>query len=338
MAPVQKNTRSLHWAIVGPGQIAHQFIEDMRYVSGYDCDVTAVMSRSLREAEEFAGQYHIPAYFDNLEKMLTHHSPDVVYIATPHADHFDQAAACLRRQIPVLCEKPFALNEEQGKQLIRLSREQNTFLMEGMWIRFLPDIKQVITLLEENSIGSLNSVVADMSYQAPRDKNNRFYDPSLGGGSLLDLGIYPVYLAMLTLGLPDRIKAGALLSEEGIDKSCAMILEYNSGAYAVLESSIIKETGKSATLFGSKGKIIIEPPWNEKPKGISVVYNDYVRDYPCSWDGRGFQYEMEEVADCLSNGKIESPLHSHQQSLTLLHIMDEIRRQTGITYPADRFF
>lgn len=326
----------LRWGIIGPGQIAHQFVEDMQYATACRNEVSGVMSLSLYEAKEFASQYLIPYYSDKLEDMLKQSKPDVVYIATPHSAHFNAAAECLQHKIPVLCEKPFALNETQGSELIDLSRKNDTFFMEGMWIRFLPDIKRLAALLEQKVIGDLNSLVADMSYCAPRDRDNRFYDPALGGGSLLDLGIYPLYLALITLGVPSGVKATALLTPEAIDRSCAMMLEYDNSAYALLESSIIKETSRTAVFFGSLGRIIIESPWNEKPEGIIVhLYDGAKKTYPCQWEGRGFQLEMDEVAACLLEGHIESTLHSHAESLKLLRLMDEIRNQTGILYPAD---
>lgn len=336
---IQKNSSGVplvRWSIIGPGQIAHHFIEDMPLATNSQNEVIAIMSNDLSEAADFTKKYNIPQYFDSLAEMLEMSHPDIVYIATPHAAHYGQANICLQYKIPVLCEKPFAINKEQAKGIIHTSQENSTFLMEGMWIRFLPDIKFILALLEQNAIGKLNSLIADMSYRAPKDLNNRFYNPALGGGSLLDLGIYPVYLSLLSLGIPDNIKATALLSESLIDISCAVIFEYVSKAYALLESSIIKNTSKQAIIYGEDGWILIRKPWNEKPPGIVVsLYEGSEVEYPFEWEGRGFQFEIQEVVDCLTQGLIECPLHNHDQSLTLMGLMDEIRRQTGITYPSE---
>lgn len=324
----------IRWAVIGPGQIAHHFVNDMPLAIKSRNEVVGVMSNDLGEAKEFAEKYHIDYYSDSLENMLENSRPDIVYIATPHAAHFKQASGCLKHRVGVLCEKPCTLNEKQATELIRIAREYHTFLMEGMWIRFLPDFKLIIDLLEQNIIGKLNSVVADMSYKAPEDSGSRFYNPALGGGSLLDLGIYPVYLSLLTLGIPDRIKAVALLSEKRIDKSCAVIFEYTSRAYALLESSIIKNTHKQAIIYGENGMIWIKEPWNEKPSSLLVsLYDGAEIEYPFEWQGRGFQYEIDAVTDCLVHGLIECPLHDYQKSLALIRLMDEIRAQTGITYP-----
>jgi predicted dehydrogenase len=325
----------LTWAIIGPGNIARDFIHDMTLVTECKNNVVAVMSNDLGEAEAFATAYHIPYFFNSIQKMLDLASPDIVYISTPHAAHFSQALECLQRHIAVLCEKPMTLNLEQVTALIETSKANRTFLMEGMWIRFLPSIGQVLELLRHNMIGEINSIVADMSYLAPEDAENRFYNPELGGGSLLDLGIYPVYLALLILGLPRLIKTTSLLSSDGIDKSCAIIAEYADSAYAILESSIIKKTEKKAHIYGDKGCITILEPWNEKPAGILVSFYDGTSaKYPCEWEGRGFQFEIAEVIHCLSSHRIESDLHNHMESFRLIGLLDEIRSQAKIVYPS----
>jgi predicted dehydrogenase len=176
-----------------------------------------------------------------------------------------------------------------------------------------------------------------MSFRAPRDSGNRFYDPALGGGSLLDLGIYPVYLALLMMGEPDSVQAHAVLSETGVDEGCVVILGYGKKkAYAVAESSLVKETDKTAVIWGEKGSITLEAPWNEKPPGIRVQrYDGKPLFYPLQWPGRGFQYEITEALNCVAGGRIESPLHDHARSLALARLLDEIRRQTAIYYPGE---
>lgn len=337
MQKTNHSRKPLKWAIVGPGQIAHSFVEDMSHVKSRPMEVVAALSQNAAEAQQFAVQYNIPYYFDDLDKMLNESQPDIVYIATPHSSHFKLARRCLQYGVPVLCEKPFALNEKQGKILVQTARGKKTFFMEGMWIRFLPVITQIKALLSQNILGNLNALEADMSYRAPKDQQNRFYNPALGGGSLLDLGIYPVYLALLLLGMPDKIKATALLYKDSIDQNCACLFEYQSGPYAILESSIINDTRNEALVYGDKGRLIIKKPWNEKPGALIVaLYDRQEVKYPCQWPGRGFQYEMEEVVHCLDQGMVESPLHNHETSLNLLHLLDKIRAQTGIRYPSER--
>lgn len=199
---------------------------------------------------------------------------DAVYIATPHASHYEYAAACLKHNIPVLCEKPLTVSYEQTAELVRLSRECNTLLMEGMWIRFLPSMSKLINLVEANEIGEVISIKAFMSYQAPKDDSNRYYNPDLGGGSLLDLGIYPLFLTTLLMGRPDYVQASARRSKKGIDEHCVVLLARKQQQYALLESSILIKTKNDAIISGCKGTVIIHEPWNEKPHGISIEWND----------------------------------------------------------------
>jgi predicted dehydrogenase len=253
--------------------------------------------------------------------------------------HHEQTLQCLQHKIPVLCEKPLAINTGQVQEMIAAAESHQTFLMEGMWIRFLPSIKKVLSIIDENTIGRVLCVKADMSYLAPKEPGSRFYDPEKGGGSLLDLGIYPVYLALLMLGRPKAIQAWARLTEKKIDEGCAAIFQYDNGAYATIESSLVIQQEWQAIIYGEKGKIKIRRPWNEMPQGIDVeIYNGTITNHQCEWKGRGLQYEVDEVVDCIQNGKIESQLFCHRFSIDLMETMDEIRKQTGIQYPEDREF
>lgn len=332
----QLNNMKLNWGIIGPGNIARDFVSDLKWVNGCSNTVTGVMSNKLAEAEEFAKTYSVPQWFDDIEEMLEKTSPDIVYIASPHSEHHKESLTCLQNKVAVLCEKPLALNYKQAEEMINMSRTNHTFLMEGMWIRFLPSISKVLEILQQKLLGQVNSIIADMSYVAPKDEHNRFYDPYLGGGSLLDLGIYPVYLSLLILGKPHNIKAAARLSRDQIDENCAIIFEYSDGIYSLLESSIIKNTDRQARVYGENGVLTLLKQWNEKPEAITLsLYNQKIQKFPCKWKGRGFQFEVEEVARCLGAGKIESDLHSHEDSLLLLKTLDEIRAKANIVYPVE---
>lgn len=325
--------KKIKWGIIGPGEIANSFMDDMQYVSGYKNEVISVMSNTMKSAEEFAEDHKVTGVFDSVKKMLEKEKPDVVYISSPHSAHYEETMICLEHKVPVLCEKPIALNLQQAAEMVSLSKKNQTFLLEGMWIRFLPSIRFVLELLRQGAIGKIKAVEADMSYVAPKDKDNRFYNPELGGGSLLDLGIYPVYLSLLLLGKPDGLDTVARLTDEGIDENCKMIFNYNNGALALLESSIIKETSKEVQISGERGTITIQSQWNEKPAAISVsLLNDRTFTYPCEWEGRGFQFEINEVLECISKGKIESSLHSHQDTLNLMSTLDMIRARNNIVY------
>ena len=326
----------LHWAIVGPGNIASDFIGDLALVKGGPNTVVGVMSNRIEEAEAFARQHDIPGRFDDLEDMLQSTRPDVVYIAAPHSVHFPAAMTCIQQGCAVLCEKPLGINSEEVIRLIQAAQEKEVFLLEGMWIRFLPSLFRLRALVKSNAIGPIEHLIADMSYVAPNDRHNRFYDPRLGGGSLLDLGLYPVYLSLLVFGKPTAIVATARLTDQKVDEDCSLLFQYSKKRFAILESSIVRETSRTATLYGRKAKLTLLKPWNEKPGALVLSpYEGACRQIPCFWPGRGFQYEIEEVIRCLNAGRIESSLHSHAVSLALASLLDRIRKKTGIQYPAD---
>lgn len=324
------------WAVIGPGQIARDFVCDMHLVSAFSTSVKAVLSSDLEEARAFTEQHDIPGYYDDLQQMLREVRPDMVYIATPHTFHADYALRCMDSGVGVLCEKPMGINSRQVERMVKTARARHTLLMEGMWIRYLPSIGRLLALLNDGRVGAIHSIEANMSFRAPRDPENRFYSQWLGGGSLLDLGIYPVYLAVLVLGEPESVQAHALVNESGIDEGCIAILGYGRKAYALAESSLIIETDKTAVISGEKGSVRLAAPWNEKSPGIQVhLFDQKPVFYPLDWPGRGFQYEITEALRCLGEKRIESDLHNHQMSLAVARVLDEIRRQTGIVYPGE---
>lgn len=325
------------WGIIGPGSIATDFAHDLPLVKGAQHRVGAVLSHSLHKAAKFAKEEDAPQYFENMEDFVSKGKMDAVYIATPHTLHYEETLKCLQHKIPVLCEKPLAMNSRQVQKMVDTAIANNTFLLEGMWLRFLPSIQKVLALVNNGMTGNIVSIKADMSYKAPSDPESRYFNPELGGGSLLDLGIYPVFLTHLLLGKPAEIKATARLTDKQVDETCAAIFRYHQGCYAIIESSLITETALTATIYGTKGKIHIATPWNEMPASITTeVYGGATEHHYCKWEGRGFQYEAEEVYNCVQQGKLYSELYCHQFSLDLMNTLDAIRRQTNITYPADQ--
>ena len=322
----------MRWGIIGPGNIAKEFAEDLKHVENVKCEIGPVLGHISEHAEEFVKKHGGFAIKDIYE--LINIKPDAVYIATPHPLHYEQALTCLQNKIPVLCEKPLALNEKQVNGLINASKENKTFLMEGMWTRFLPSFQFLFNVIQSGTIGKVLHLHADMSFIAEKDKNNRFFNPELGGGSLLDIGVYPVYLAYLLLGNPDKIFACGKINKAHIDETCGVTLKYNNGNYAMLESSIITQTEGSAWIYGSEGTIRIKKPWTEQPEKIEVIINNEssFKHIP-SWPGRGFQYEVEEVIRCLDEEKTESETLPHTASRNVVKIMDEVRSQLNIVYP-----
>lgn len=320
------------WGIIGPGNIAHDFARDLRVIPVQQ-QVVAVMGPHSESTTEFAREFNVKNIYTDFDDFLNDKNIEAVYIASPHPQHYQQALACLEHNKAVLCEKPMTINADQCQTLITAAQVHKTFLMEGMWIRFLPSIQQVVSLVSQGRIGNIISVNASIDYKAPEESNSRYFDPAKGGGSLLDLGIYPVFLACLLLGKPHSIESTAILSEEGVDKECTSTFRYSSGQQAIIRSSLLSQTEKPAEIKGELGTIRILQPWFERSSGIELrVGNEEPIIYPCNWEGHGLHYEVREVLNCLQQNKIESDQFPHGFSLDMITVMDEIRKQVQVTY------
>lgn len=324
--------RSYNWGIIGPGSIAHDFANDIKLVSAPQ-KITAVLSHREESANAFADEFAIAGRYITIDDFVKKSKVDIVYIATPHPFHYEQIKACLNNQIAVLCEKPIVINHDQFEELKQLSKEKNTFLMEGMWIRFLPSFQKLLQVIDDKKVGDISSVKASMYYKAPCDENSRYYDPEKGGGSLLDLGVYCVFLSTLIFGFPQKIKAVGSLTDKAIDEACAALLSYTHGRYAILESSLLIKKNMAAEIYGTRGIIRILDPWFEKSPAIEIEQDNGEKEtIPLSWEGHGLQFEIEEAINCISSQKIESDLMPAKFSGDVLKIMDEIRRQLNINY------
>jgi predicted dehydrogenase len=324
------------WGIIGPGNIADSFISDMQFCKTATHTATAVLHHSIDKAKKFGDKHGISAVYDSLENFVDEAKVDAVYIATPHTLHYEQTIACLKKGIPVLCEKPMGINKIQVEEMIQTAKENDTFLMEGMWVRFLPSLAKITEIIEKGSIGPVQTIKATLSFKAPYDENNRYFNPDLGGGSLLDLGIYPVFLSVYLLGKPERLKAIAHLTDEKIDEACSVFCEYSEERKSFLDCSLVTKSDNKAIIYGEKGYITIAEPWNEKPSEIRIDYNDgnFV-SYPCNWEGEGLHYEMDEVCSNIKEGRKESRKMSFNLSLDMINMLDVIREKSGIEYPRE---
>jgi len=319
------------WGIIGPGKIAHKFAEALSYAP--DAELFAVASRSEKRARDFSNHYKIPRYYQGYEKIVQDPEIDIIYVATPHTMHYDNTLLCLENRVPVLCEKPFTITRNQLQRLVDISRKENVFLMEAIWTRFLPTIKRVVEIKESGLLGSIKVIHADFGFKAPFDPAGRLYNLSLGGGALLDIGIYPVFLALLLMGKPAVIKSTAVLSETGADESCNILFEYPDGATANLECTISAETPGVATVIFEKGQIKINPKWYA-PSSLTIIHpNKKTEELTFESVGNGYHYEAIEAMRCLENGLIECPDLTLDFSLDLMGLLDKIRSQCGIKYP-----
>jgi predicted dehydrogenase len=322
--------KKINWGIIGPGKIAHRFAEAV--VNEGNSSIYAIASRDRDRAEEFAEKHNAAVVHENYEALAKDPAVDVVYIATPHSYHQEQAILCLRNKKPVLCEKPMSVNFESTLKMVNAARENNTFLMEAMWTRFMPAVGKSMQLINDGVIGDVKFVRADFGDQFPFDPTSRVYDLKLGAGSILDIGIYPLFLILHILGKPDEIKSFAHLSATGADDLASAILYYKEGKMGSMLSSTVMHTPIAAEIIGTKGTIALHPFWYET-KSISLHKFEHEPEHiDVSYPGNGFEFEISEVLSCLTRGAKQSDLLPLDFSLLLSKTMDEICKTSNIHY------
>ena len=322
----------IRWGILGTGNIAKQFARGLAVLP--DADLAAVGSRALAGADGFGDEFDVPRRHPSYAALAGDPDVDAIYVATPHTLHCENSLLCLQAGKAVLCEKPFTVNAGEAEQVIDLAREKGLFLMEAMWTRFLPAMVKVRQLLAEGAIGEVGMLAADFGFRASFDPQSRLFDPHLGGGALLDVGVYPISLASMVFGTPSRISSMAHLGQTGVDEQAAMIFGYDQDRMAVLTAATRTNTPHEAILNGSEGRIRIDSPW-WKPVALtlSVQGEDRVLDLP--FEGNGYNYEAVEVMDCMRGGKTESDVMPLDETLSIMQTMDRIRAQWGLRYPME---
>ena len=323
-------TDKLRWAIMGPGKITLTILHDFALV-GITFD--AVGSRSIERATAYASNHSISKAYGSYEELVADPDLDVIYIATTHNAHFENAKLALGAGKHVLLEKSFTLDANEAKQLAALAEQKNVFLMEAMWTRFLPNHVALFEKIEEGIIGEPLYVIADHNQYLPKIKAPRLHDPALGGGSMLDVGIYPISFAHRVFGKPERIQATASLMPGNIDESVAAIFEYSGGRQALIHSSIRVKGPVRAFVMGDKGRIELEKQFYEH--GSFTVYDlddQEIFRYEGNIEGRGMQYQALEVERCIRSGLRQSPIMSLDETIEIMEVMDQIRQQTGIEY------
>ncbi|HEY4064916.1 MAG TPA: Gfo/Idh/MocA family oxidoreductase [Puia sp.] len=325
------------WGILGPGKIANKFAVALTQTEG--ARLEAVASRDAGRSREFAAAHGAARWYDNYEQLAADPAIDAVYIATPHGFHAEHALLCLRHGKAVLCEKPMALFNGQVREMVDAARTNNVFLMEAMWTRFLPIMEKTMELIREGRIGSVRQVRADFGFLAPFNPDGRLYNLRLGGGSLLDIGVYPLFLCLQLLGEPDSIRAAGHLAPTGADETCHALLQYHDGRNAAFSSTLACPSGIKAEICGTEGIIELPSPWYKNDKLVLRPGADQKASQPQTIQlepmVNGFEYQIREVMQCLAEGRIESPKMSHAFSLTMSKVMDAIRGQIGVKYAGE---
>jgi predicted dehydrogenase len=330
---VAEKARKLRWGLIGASNIARSYMKPAIDNQPHST-VAAVASADPDWAETFARENGIPRVHQSVSDLIDDPDIDVVYISTTNELHCAQTIAAARAGKHVLCEKPLALNRAQATRMADAARSAGLFLMEAIWSRFLPSYRTLVSLLEEERIGDPLLVEADFGFRRPIEPTHRLFDPALGGGALLDLGIYPLQLASLVLGPPDQVTALGHLGSTGVDEQVAAVLHHPGGTLAVVKAAIRTPLACTGRIAGTRGAIEL-PAFMHCPEAVSVQVLGQTERIECPMDGDGLRYEIDEVHRCLSAGLTESPSMPLDESVTLAGTLDTLRAQVGVRYAAD---
>ncbi|THJ67935.1 Gfo/Idh/MocA family oxidoreductase [Arthrobacter echini] len=338
-SPVAATGRPLRWGVAATGGIAAKVTGDLALLE--DAVLHAVSSRSADRAAVFAERFGFTAgYGDDggtagYQRLMDDPDVDVVYVATPHGQHFEVSRAALDAGKHVLVEKSFTINAAEALELAQLAAERGLFLMEAVWTRFLPSINRAWDLIHSGVLGEIRWVQADLGFTAPDDRTSRLWDPAAGGGALLDLTVYPLTWALGSLGFPASVSAVGVLSSDGVDEQNALMLRYDSGAYAQLSSSFIASCPAQATVSGSKGWLKTGGKLHDPTELTIAVDGEEPRVERFEQVGAAYTYELREVTRCIQEGLRESPTMPLDDTLATLRLFDDVRAQLGVRYAND---
>lgn len=324
-------TDPIKWGVLGPGRIAHKFAEGLRHVRGGR--LTAVGSRNLSRAKDFAAMYHAPKAYGSYEELVSDGSIDAIYVATPHPQHSACCRICLEAGKHVLCEKPITVNALEAHELAKLARLQKVLLMEAMWTRFIPTTKAVIELIHAGDIGTPIYLTCDFGFSGSLDPSGRQLSRDLAGGALLDVGVYCVSLAYMILGKPTKVMATAHIGPSGVDERTSLSSNHANGAVAAMFCSVTAKSPQTATIVGTSGHITMRSPfWCSEELTLTINgRKPEIRCFPLL--GNGFNYETEHFMELIRSGANESPLHSMKRSISIMETLDNIRQQINLSYP-----
>ncbi len=325
--------RRYRWAVIGTGTIARKFLSDLSRIP--EAEVYAVCSRSLSRAREFGEDYGASAFYDDVLAMAEDQNVDIVYVATPHTEHFSNAITCMENGKAVLVEKPMAVNSEQARKMMECARRNNVFLMEAMWSRLFPAFRTLVKWVAMGRMGQIRNISADFGFFNTHGPEERLLNPALGGGATLDVGPYVIWAAASLVGLPAKVQAMGRLGETGVDEHTIINLQHSMGVTSQLMCGIDGKTPQQLIITGTEGWIWVPDFWHAdtliyQPRGES---DEEVLSFP--YEGLGYQFQINEVMDCVSKGFTESPRVPLSMSVSIMEVMDEVRRQIGVRYAMD---
>jgi predicted dehydrogenase len=331
--PTGTSDGRIRWGILGTGFIAGLQTQDL-IENGFT--VQAVGSRTLGSSKAFAEEYGVATAHGSYEDLVADPLVDVVYIATPHPFHHANALLALNAGKHVLVEKSFTMNAREAQDIVDFAESKGLVALEAMWSRFLPHMIRIREIIEEGTIGEVRKVVASHNQSLPKDPAHRLNDPALGGGALLDLGIYPVSFAIDILGTPETIRASASMTATGVDRQTAAIFEYVGGQQAIVDCELDAASANRAMVIGTEGWIDIESTWyNPTPFTVHAVDGSVVERYDQPVNSRGMQFQAAELERLVSEGVTAGTILPPRESVAVMAAMDEIRRQIGLSYDAD---
>jgi predicted dehydrogenase len=339
-SPIEATGRPLRWGVVSTGRMAGRATEDIARLE--DAVLQAVSSRSEGTALDFQERFGFAsAYYDTggargYELLFADPAVDVVYVATPHGQHYEIARRALEAGKHVLCEKSLVINAREAAELIGLARDGGLFLMEAIWTRFLPAVNRAWQIIASGELGTIHWIQADLGFPAPYDAASRLWNPAAGGGALLDLTVYPLTWALGALGFPQTVTAVGHVNEDGVDDQNALTLTYSSGAQAQLTSSLLAWSPRTATVAGSHGWLRAGPPLHNPSELLIQQHRGPSRTEQFGQIGNGYTHQLREVTRCIQAGLTESPSMPWEHTLKTMRLFDGVRAQLGVSYLNDR--
>jgi predicted dehydrogenase len=319
------------WGILAPGKMSAKFASDLKLLD--NVELYAVGSRNTGRAEIFAREHGFQKYYGSYEELAADREVEIIYIASPHSHHYEHTMLCLKNKKAVICEKAFALNSRETEEMIAEAARQKVFLMEALWPPFQPIYKKMNEVLQSGLPGNIIHLNARFGFQAPFNPVDRKFNLELGGGSLLDIGIYPVIDTLFFMGVPDEVIARASFSETGSEDSISIIFGYKDGRMANLYSSFCTAAGIGCDLLCEKGNLLFSRGRDMSQQLIVSMIGQESKEYSLLPEGMGYQFEAMEVMKCLDEGKLESDVVPLSFSRDLMKILDRIRNAAGIVFP-----
>lgn len=327
-------SQKIRFGIIGAGRIAQKFAKGISFVE--DANLVAIASRNIDSANTFGDMFGIEKRYGSYKELVQDKDIDVVYISTPNSFHKEHTILCLENKKAVICEKPFGSNQGEVEEMIKVAKENKVFLMEAMWTRYFPVVRKVKKWVEEGRIGKVKMLKGDFGFKSTTGYEDIRFNKALAGGSLMDVGIYPIsFASMIYKQQPQDIKSMAHIGKTGVDEQASMIFGYDEGQMALLSCAITTETPRNMYIIGDKGFIHIPNVWYAQTATLKIDgQEDLVIDMPM--EGNGYNYEVEEVVRCLKEGKLESEIMPLSESLKILGTLDSIRKQWNLIYPFEK--